>query len=285
MITPLKTKRSVSLANTHLIPQMTDNGFTVLVVDTSSFSMDIAAQGFQGLLGLGPDTGSIIRKKYGEGKGDSVLFRIFEQDRTTNNYITFLLDRLSDPGNTITGQFTVSELAPGLQNVTDMPKLEVDEVAGIIDENQHWQVLTDKDIGIIGPDGQPIRVKSMVPKAPTGRLVAVIDSGFTFSQVPREVSDAIYGRVQGAVYDTRAQYWTVPCGQYLNIAFNFGGITYPVHPLDTVNSDFDYKDANGNIACIGSVRFPLSRLSHLFSHCLHSSNLSQPRSVYSVTTT
>jgi hypothetical protein len=228
----------------------------VLVNDTSSFSMDIAAQGFQGLIGLGPDTGSIIRKKYGDGKGDSVLFRIFEQDRTTDNYITFLLDRRSDPGNTITGQFTVSELVPELQNITSTPKLNVDHVAGgsLIDENQHWQVLTDKDLGIIGPDGQPIRIKSMVPKAPKGQLVAVIDSGFTFSQVPREVSDAIYGRVQGAVYDVRSQYWTVPCGQYLNIAFNFGGVNYPIHPLDTVNSDFDYKDANGNPACIGSVR-------------------------------
>jgi hypothetical protein len=102
----------------------------VLVNDTSSFSMDIATQGFHGLIGLGPDTGSIICKKYGKGKGISILFRVFEQDCTTDNYITFLLDRRSDPGNTVTGQFTVSELVPELQNITSTPKLNVDHIAG-----------------------------------------------------------------------------------------------------------------------------------------------------------
>ena len=42
---------------------------------------------------------------------------------------------------------------------------------------QHWQALTDKDDGIIGPDGQPIQVGSIVPKAPDGEYVAVFDSG------------------------------------------------------------------------------------------------------------
>jgi hypothetical protein len=46
--------------------------------------------------------------------------------------------------------------------------------------DQHWQALTDKDKGIIGPDGQVIQVSSIVPKAPKGQLVTVFDSGFTF---------------------------------------------------------------------------------------------------------
>lgn len=104
----------------------------------------------------------------------------------------------------------------------------------------------------------------------------MFDSGFTFrcarlvdersfptngrsvyaSQVPRQVSDAIYGRVQGAVYDTKNEYWTVPCGQYLNISFGFGGRQYPIHPLDTVDDNFGKVDANGNHICIGAVGFP-----------------------------
>ena len=43
--------------------------------------------------------------------------------------------------------------------------------------DQHWQALTDKNNGITGPDGLPIRLKSIVPKAPSGQFVAVIDSG------------------------------------------------------------------------------------------------------------
>jgi hypothetical protein len=46
--------------------------------------------------------------------------------------------------------------------------------------DQHWQALTDSGVGIIGPDGQPIVVDSIVPNAPKGQFVAVFDSGFTF---------------------------------------------------------------------------------------------------------
>ena len=30
----------------------------------------------------------------------------------------------------------------------------------------------------------------------------------------------------------------VPCGQYLNVSFNFGGKNYPIHPLDLVENLF-----------------------------------------------
>jgi hypothetical protein len=183
-----------------------------------------------------------------------MLFRIFEQNTTTQNFISFLLDRQSDPGNTVTGQITVSEVVSGYENVTSMPQLPVQLVQKLVDENQHWQILTDKNVGIIGPDGQAIAVDSIVPNCPDGQLVTVIDSGFTLPQVPRSVSDAIYGRVQGAIYDTNIQAWTIPCGQLLNISFNFGGVNIPIHPFDTVNNDFDYTDSNGNPKCIGAVR-------------------------------
>jgi hypothetical protein len=84
------------------------------------------------------------------------------------------------------------------------------------------------------------------------------DSGFTFPQVPRTMSDSIYGCVQGAQYDTKEQLWLVPCDQLLNISFNFGGVNYPIHPLDTVSSDFNMTDSSGNPACIGTVGIQLS---------------------------
>lgn len=76
---------------------------------------------------------------------------------------------------------------------------------------------------------------------------------FTFPQVPRAVSDAIYGRVRGAQYDEKDQLWLVPCDQQLNISFNFGGVNFPIHPLDTVSSDFNMTDASGNAICVGVV--------------------------------
>jgi hypothetical protein len=67
------------------------------------------------------------------------------------------------------------------------------------------------------------------------------------------VSDAIYGRVRGAEYSTTDQLWLVPCDQMLNISFNFGGVNFPIHPLDTISSDFDMTDSNGNVVCVGTV--------------------------------
>ena len=116
--------------------------------------------------------------------------------------------------------------------------------------NQHWAVVTDKN-GVIGPDGNTIASESIVRHISGGKMVAVLDSGFTFSQVPRKMSDAIYGRVQGATYNTQDGIWKVPCKQNISLAFVFGGVTMPIHPLDVVSNDLNPSDANG--LCDGGV--------------------------------
>ena len=151
---------------------------------------------------------------------------------------------------------TIDEVLPQYSNVTSYTKLAVDKVHRLTDADQHWQVLTDTN-GIIGPDGNTITLDSIVPSAPNGQLVGVLDTGFTLTQVPRYVSDAIYGRVPGAVYDTKSQFWTVPCDSLINVSFKFGGVEIPIHPLDTAMSEFNYKDASGNVKCVGSVSLPL----------------------------
>lgn len=67
------------------------------------------------------------------------------------------------------------------------------------------------------------------------------------------MSDQIYGRVNGAYYDSSQEFWMLPCQQMLNITFNFGGKSYPVHPLDTVDDNFNQVDSTGQKVCIGSV--------------------------------
>ncbi|KAI0926855.1 hypothetical protein AcV5_007539 [Taiwanofungus camphoratus] len=228
----------------------------LLVKNTSSFSVDITTEGFEGLIGLGPNTGSIIRKKIGDSRGDSVLDRIFSQNTTSSNYLTVLLNRNGDPSSPKTGQLTLSEVLPGYDQISSMPKLSVDKVHKLTDEDQHWQTYTDVN-GVIGPDGQPIEVKSIVPSAPKGQLVVVLDSGYTLPQVPRAMSDAIYGRVQGAEYNTNEGVWTIPCNQMLNISFKFGGNDYPIHPLDTSSSDFNMVNSLGQPVCVGTFQ-PIS---------------------------
>jgi len=223
--------------------------FPVLVPDSSSFSPTLQSNGFQGLIGLGFDTESIVRDKLGKGPGDTPLSRIFQLNKTTQNFVSMQLDRAKDPTDTITGQITVSEIISGYENVTSQPKLWLKD-AFMDSSNQHWAIVTDKN-GVIGPGGDVIAVESIVKHVSGGKMVAVLDSGFTFSQVPRKISDAIYGRVQGATYSTQDQMWKVPCKQNLSLAFIFGGVTIPIHPLDIVNNDLGGSDPSG--LCDGPV--------------------------------
>jgi hypothetical protein len=222
------------------------------VKDTSSFSLDIKAQGFEGLIGLGPNTGSVILDKLDNDAGNSVLNRIFSQNSTSSNYLTLLLDRKSAANQSFTGQLTISEPVAGFENITNMPKLAVEKVHRLTDEDQHWQTFTD-DFGVIGPDGEPINIKSIIPRAPKNQLGVVFDSGYTLPQVPRAMSDAIYGRVQGAEYNEQFESWTVPCDRLINLSFKFGGIEYPIHPLDVSSSDFNVVDSTGKPVCLGTV--------------------------------
>ncbi|KAJ7078652.1 aspartic peptidase A1 [Mycena epipterygia] len=248
--------------------QLEFDGYTVpdqaflLVANASSFSSDSA---FDGLVGLGPNEGSQIQAKLDSSAGDSMLNRIFQQNKTTSNYITFLLDRKNDPAENFTGQFTIAEPVQGYENITSQTKLNVETVHKLLEDQQHWQALTDKDHTVVGPDGNTINIDSIVPKAPDGQLVAVFDSGFTFSQVPRDMSDAIYGRVQGAVYDSTNEWWTVPCGQMINLTFYFGGAAFPIHPLDVVDDNFKILDKSGNHVCIGAFQ-PITSAFSLFGN-------------------
>lgn len=258
-----------------------DNQAFLLVTDSSSFGTNIHSAGYDGLMGLGPNKGSQIYDKL-DDSGDSLINNIFLQSsNSSDNFISLLLNRHGDPGQNYTGQMTVAEYIPGFENVTSMPQIDVESVLKLLGSEQHWQALTDKNNGIIGPDGQVIQYDSIVPKAPDGQLVVVFDSGFTFNQVPRDISDAIYGRVQGAVYNSTNEWWTVPCGQLLNVSLNFGGINYPVHPLDTVDNNFGITNENGTNVCIGSFQ-PITSAFSLLGNYDMIMGMSFLRNVYAV---
>jgi len=240
---------------------VSDQAF-LLVKNASAFP---GSAGTNGLLGLGFNSGSSIYKSLGKSSsGNTLIQRIFEQGNTANNYVTFILGRGGASGPPVQGYLSIGEPIPGFENITSMPKLDVETVSRLLPSaQQHWQALTDKNDGIIGPDGQPIQVGSIVPKAPDGEYVAVFDSGFTLSQLPRSISDAIYGRVQGAVFDSTNQWWTVPCGQYLNVSFNFGGQNYPIHPLDLVDDNLDLTNSAGQRVCLGAYQ-PITSAFNIF---------------------
>lgn len=241
------------------------------------FSSKVSATGKpdgSGLIGLGPSRGSNVREALKTAAGNPVLDRIFLTDTSTPNYLTTLLGRSDDPTDLFPGDITVGELVPGFENITQMPKLPVAQVSIRDTGDQHWQILLDKN-GIIGPDGKVINVTSIVDGGP--RLNAVLDTGFTLPQVPRQVSDAIYGRIPGAVFgdagNGAGQTWMFPCDVEVNLTFSIGGVNIPIHPLDTSL----LWNQNGTQFCIGSVSAPPSLRAPISSNCtIFSSNPGLP---------
>ena len=227
--------------------------FLVFVQDAASTGID--TEQATGLIGLGPSSSSNIFYALGHPAGDPFLDKVFRQNTSTPNFVTFVLGRDGDSGDTIQGEFTIGEVIPNLANITNQPKVPVHPAS--IHADQHWSGTLD---GILGPDGKSIGLTSVVFGTPSNKLVAIYDTGFTLPQVPRDVSDAIYGRVPGASYDTSNGWWTIPCTQEVNLTIVIGGQNYPVHPLDVSSSDVDITVDNGVHMCVGAVGCRIHRL-------------------------
>ena len=57
---------------------------------------------------------------------------------------------------------------------------------------------------------------------------------------------AIYGSVPGSQFFQSEGIYTVPCDTEISLSFVFGGIEYPMHPIDTVAAT---TDGNGGVVC------------------------------------
>jgi hypothetical protein len=211
-----------------------------------------------GLIGLGPSSGSNVRSAVNSGAGDPVLDRIFQQNTSTPNYMTILLGRSDDPSEPFPGDMTVGEILSGYENISSQPKLDVTAVSHAQLGGQHWQLLLPED-GIIGPNGSVIPVTTVVSSTSDKKqATAIIDTGFTIPQVPKSVSDAIYSSISGAQYvniNGVGNIWQIPCDQEINLSFKFGGVVFPIHPLDVSlnGTNLGLTDSSGNAICIGAV--------------------------------
>jgi hypothetical protein len=85
------------------------------------------------------------------------------------------------------GELTIGELIPGLEAVTQQPKLPIPDNAN--KAGQHYTALMD---------GVKVRGQAVVLPATTvngitpGKTVAVFDSGFSLPQVPKYVFTPFY---------------------------------------------------------------------------------------------
>jgi hypothetical protein len=210
-----------------------------------------------GIIGLGPSTGSQVLGTLRNSSGDPPIDRIFRQDTSVPNFISVLLNRPNDTQATYTGEMTISEVLPLFQNVSSQPKVSVTVLQSNLNTSQHFSALLDSD-GIIGPDGNAIKLTSNATLAPnhdSQQLQMLFDTGFSMPQLPEYVVNAIYSGAQGAklvnIPNFNGETWVVDCDAELNVSFKLGGVTYPIHPLDVTRTQ---TDDSGNTYCYGTFQ-------------------------------
>ncbi|KAH7885425.1 aspartic peptidase domain-containing protein [Phlebopus sp. FC_14] len=212
-----------------------------------------AATGADGLIGLGPSSGSSIRYNGNSSAANPPLDRIFTSNTSISPFIAILLQRSDDPEEPYPGDLSIGEVLSQYQDIYNAPKHPVTTVS--LNGGQHWQILLDEN-GIIGPNGQPISIKTQVTGAQSNNATVVFDTGFTLPQVPPYVAEALYSDIPGSVLTNLSgigEIWVLPCDQEVNATFLFGGVEFPIHPLDLNFDGFDLQ-ANGEAYCVGAFQ-------------------------------
>ena len=59
-------------------------------------------------------------------------------------------------------------------------------------------------------------------------LETVIDSGTTLMGAEPDTVDSFYAQIPGSGYDEKYGYYTFPCDSVPELAFNWGGKTWPI---------------------------------------------------------
>ncbi|KII95204.1 hypothetical protein PLICRDRAFT_48168 [Plicaturopsis crispa FD-325 SS-3] len=196
-------------------------------LDVSSAQNPALSYGAQGILGLGFTSLSTIDAVINASSastGRSFLYNLFQDNPKEPNFIAMSLQRSADKNTTIEGTFAVGEYDPDYKAVADMTAISTWPV----NSPSRWNVLLDAVL--IG--NQTITPSTAVNGAPSDKAVVLLDSGTSWTYAPEAICDAIYGGISGARYDSGLGQWVVPCDAEIDMALQFNGQVYPLHPLD-----------------------------------------------------
>jgi len=211
-------------------------------LDVSQAANPALSYNAMGILGLGFDSLSTVDylvNATGSSAGRTFLYNMFQQNPKEPNFIAFSMQSQLDTQDTVAGSFAIGETDPQYSNVTSTNKIPTWPVVA----PNRWNVLLDSFI--VGE--QTVSVSTNVSGVPSGKAVVLLDSGTSFTYVPSDVAQAIYGGVSGAEYNAQLGQWVVPCGAEINMALQFGNQIFPLNPLDvSPNSTSDPS------TCVGS---------------------------------
>ncbi|KAG8707320.1 hypothetical protein FRC09_001890, partial [Ceratobasidium sp. 395] len=200
---------------------------------TNAVNLDMLFKnGVWGMMGLGfdalSDVANAVEAYKNETWGRSLLSNLFLQEPETPNHIAFALERAGDLDDTAQGSFDVGEIQPRYEAVEDSNLIPLwPETA------EQWTVLIDSMT--VGASSIPLNstVKGDVGATPpTGKSVALLDTGASFAEIPRWAVDAIYGSISGSAYRAQDNLWLVPCMGEVDVEMVIGGTNVSINPHD-----------------------------------------------------
>ncbi|KAH7343446.1 aspartic peptidase domain-containing protein [Rhizoctonia solani] len=203
--------------------------------------------GADGLLGLGLNSLSTVDhlvNSTGGSWGRTLLYNVFSQSPETPNFIAFLLQR-SEHGldATTEGSFTIGELEPEYESA--IGATEVIPTWPTVNPSR-WSVLIDSydTTGAVSHT-----LSSAVSGVPSGKAVALLDSGTSYSYASEEFCKNVYSFIPGATFSSTLGQWVVPCKEEVNLGLSIGGRRFPIHPLDIISPSLS---SNDNTTCYGT---------------------------------
>ena len=161
--------------------------------------------------------GQDAAQKYGKAP----ISNIFAQNASQPNFFDVRLGRTSDLDDISDGTFTISEHIAGYEDVVNQPKLER---LGTL----YWAVALDA----MEVNGKAFEfAPSSFEGIPSGKIVTVLDTGYTAPPIPPAAVDYIYSSIDGAVLHQNT--WFIPCLGATNLTFVFGYV--PLFLLGSLN--------------------------------------------------
>ncbi|KAJ7498927.1 aspartic peptidase domain-containing protein [Mycena latifolia] len=212
------------------------------LLDVSSANNPALGYGANGLVGLGFTSLSSIDNVIngtGASTGRSLLYNLFQDNPSEPNFIAFALQRSTDSSDTVQGSFSIGEYEPEYAAVMNATALSTWPVSS----PSRWNVLLEALL--VG--NTVVTPTTTVAGAPSNRAVVLLDSGTSYTYAPTAICDAIYSGVSGAQYSATLGQWVVPCDAEVDIALQFGGKVFPIHPLDVTPTSL----SNASL-CVGS---------------------------------
>ncbi|KIK68172.1 hypothetical protein GYMLUDRAFT_37012 [Collybiopsis luxurians FD-317 M1] len=218
---------------------------TQAYLDTTKANNPALSYGADGIAGLGFTSLSTIDalvNNSDSSSGRSLLYNMFTKNPSEPNFIAFALERSSDDNadsDDIQGSFSVGEYDPSYAQVANNTAIPTWPTVS----PKRWSLLLDAYM--VGSD--TTTPTTQVADVPSNRAVVVLDTGTSWSYVPSDVASVIYGGVSGAQYNSDLGQWVLPCDAEIDMALQFSGQIFPLHPLD-----INVKNPSDSSQCLGT---------------------------------